>query len=448
MFDPAWFLNNALGRIKQQSGSFITGATVLIAQQWEFATGIESLLPTGGTVSLSQDWTRLRSNSAFISPNPQYGSNLVLSLSQPLLRGGGIEVTRSPIVLARLDQEVSVADFKARLMAALLEVESTYWDLVVAETQVQAVAEALDAAKESLRIARRRFEAGADRRVVVSLAESAVTLRQADLVAARLRLAQTSDRLKRLINDPELPLTQPTVLAATEAPMTEPMPVGVPMLQASLAAAFVRRPEMQQAEARLEQAGVRERIARNDLLPQLDLSGSFGLNGLGDGLDRGLDRQFETQYRDWSAALDFRVPIGNRARTAAHTRSQLEAERTLKTREDVRQQVTLDVTDAVRNLAAAEEAILARRAARLAAEQTLKDEEAYVSAGAALLKDLLDAQRDLADAKVAERRALADYMIGLAALERAKGTLLDYNNIRVVDDGPAAPGSPAKPDTK
>ena len=434
IFDPSWFLNNALGRVKQEAGNFFAGAAVSITRQWDFATGIQGLLPTGGTWQLSQDWTWLRTNNFFVTPNPQYDGDLILSATQPLLRGGGIEYTRSPIVLARLDERISAQEFRGRLMAIVLDVERTYWELVVAETQVQALNEALTAAQENLRIARRRFEEGKDKRVIVSLAESAVTTRQADLVAARLRLAQTSDRLKRFMNDRELPLTEPAILSATELPIAEPIPVLLPMFHQSIAAAMVNRPELQEAEARLQQAGVRERMAWNQRLPQLDIAASYGFNGLATKLDRAIDKEFATQWFDWSVRVDFSVPLGNRARQAAYEQSQLVQDQSLRAREDVRQQVLLDVSEAVRNLAAAEEAVRARRAARMAAEQVVSDGQAFVSAGAALLKDLLDAQRDLADAKVREMEAMAAYMFSLANLERAKGTLLEYNDIRLVEE--------------
>ena len=434
IFDPTWFLNNALGRIRQEAGNSFAGAAVVISRQWDFATGVQGLLPTGGTWQISQDWTWLRTNSGFVTPNPQYDGDLVLSVTQPLLRGGGIEYTRSPIVLARLDEKISVAEFRGRLMAIVLEVERTYWELVVAETQVQALNEALAAAQENHRIARRRFEEGQDKRVVVSLAESAVTTRQADLVSARLRLTQTSDRLKRFINDRELPMTDPAVLAATELPIAEPIPVLLPMFHQSIAAAMVSRPELQEAEARLAQAGVRERMAWNQRLPQLDIGASYGFNGLSTDLDRAIDKEFETRWFDWSVRVDFSIPIGNRARRAAYEQSQLVQDQALKAREDVRQQVLLDVSMAIRDLAAAEEAVRARRAARQAAEQVVSDGQAFVSAGAALLKDLLDAQRDLADAKVREMEAMTAYMVGLANLERAKGTLLEYNDIRLIEE--------------
>ena len=436
LFDPAWYLNNALGRVRQDAGTLLAGATTLVSKQWDFDTGVEALLPTGATISLGQDWTYLDSNSTFYTPNPQYDTDLSLEVRQPLLRGAGLEVTKSPIVLARLDHRVSLADFKARIMDTLLEVERDYWDLAVAQVRVRALTEALEAAEENRRIARRRHEEGKARRVAVSLAESAVTRRKADLVAARLVLAQTSDRLKRLVNDPALPLQAPVLLKAADRPTAEPVPVSRRLYQTSLLAAMKHRPEMDRASAELDQANLRERVARNQRLPQLDLAAGYTLNGLDSDLEPALGEAMETTYFDWQAGLEFRIPIGNRARTAAHERSRLERAVAARQREDTRQQVLLEVSQSVRDVAAAEESILATRAAREAAEHTLRDQQANVAAGAALQKDLLEAQRDLADARVDEIRAMAGYMIALAELERAKGTLLDYNNIQVLDEPP------------
>lgn len=441
VFDPSWFLNNAVGRIRQQAGSVLAGANTLIAKQWNFATGVETLLPTGASVGLTQDWSYLNTNSQFFQPNPQYDADLGLVLRQPILRGAGVEVNTSPIVLARLDKTISEDDFKAGVMDALLAVEVAYWQLVLSETQVQAVSDALEAARENRRIARRRFEEGKDKRVIVSLAESAVTSREADLVAARLRLTRASDALKRLLNDRTLPLEEPVVLQARELPLTDPLPVGPEALQASTVAAMRSRPELHAADARVSQTDVLERVARNGKLPQLDATAGYTLNGLEGKVDRAIDREFTHNFRDWTVGLEFSVPIGNRSRTAAFERSQLERSRALQVREDVRQAILLEVSAAVRTLAAAEESIFATRAARVAAEQTLHDMQAFVAAGAALVKDLLDAQRDLADARVREMDAMTNYMTSFAALERAKGTLLDYNNIRVLGDAEKKPAA-------
>jgi len=439
LFDPSWFLNNALSRLRQDTGTFLAGTDTLSAKQWDFQSGARTLLPTGASVAFSQGWTLLDSNSRFYDPNPRYATDIGLSVAQPLLRGAGQEVIKSPIVLANLDHQISLADFKRQLMDTLLEVEQTYWDLVVAQAGADALAESLQAADENLRIVRLRFQEGKDKRLIVSLAESAVTSRQTDLIVARLKRARTSDHLKRLINDPALPLEEPTLLEASEQPLTNPVPTTRAMLQRAMLAAMKYRPEIQQADSRLQQMGLLERVARNDRLPRLDLEASYGLTGLDSKTWRAMKEQFGTEFYDWTVGVNLEVPIGNRSRIAAYERAQLERTQALVEREDTRQQLLLEVNNAVRDLAAAEEAIASTRAAHLAAEQTLHDQQANLGAGAALQKDLLDAQRDLADAKVREIQAMAAYMMSLAQLERAKGTLLEYNNIRILDDDAPQP---------
>jgi len=446
IFDPAYFMNNAAGRTRTETGSLISGATVLATKNWDFSSGVTSRLPTGATIGLSQDWTYLETNSTFINPDPQYAASMPLEVRQPLLKGAGFLVNQSPILLARMDHSLSQADFQVRLMDTLLEIEQTYWQLVVAQRRVEALADALAAAQENHRVVQRRFEEGRDKRVLVSLASSAVTSRQTDLIVARLDLARTSDQMKRLLNDPDLPLEEPVILRATDAPITSPVPVDATVLQASLLAAMKYRPEMTQADTVLAQQALRERVARHERRPRMDLVGAYGLTGLsrtGKDLDWALHRQFGTEFFEWSAGVELEIPIGNRAADAAYRRAQLEREQALKAREDTHQRILLEVSTAVRDLAASEEAILSTRAAREAAEQTLHDQEANVGAGAALQKDLLDAQRDLADARVREVQALASYMSSLAALERAKGSLLMYNNLRLAGSDDAPPAAPA-----
>jgi len=434
LFDPSWFLNNALSRLREDPGTFLAGAQTLTSRQWDFSTGATTLLPTGASVTLAQGWTLLESNSTFYDPNPRYNTDIALSVAQPLLRGAGMEVTKSPIVLANLDHQISLQDFKRQIMDTLLDVERTYWELAVAETSVQALQESLQAAEENLRIVRLRFQEGKDKRVIVSLAESAVTNRETDLIVARLGRDTASDRLKRLINDPDLPLERPALLAVAEQPLVNAIPTTRALLERSMLAAMKNRPEIQQADARLQQMGLLERVARNQRLPRVDLEASYGLQGLDAKTWRAMKEQFGTNFFDWTVGVEIEVPIGNRARSAAYERARLERAQALLEREDVRQQLLLEVSEAVRNLAAAEEAVGATRAARQAAEQTLHDQQANVGAGAALQKDLLDAQRDLADAKVREIRARAAYMTTLAALQRAQGTLLEYNNIQVLEE--------------
>jgi len=183
LFDPAWFLNNALGRVRQDAGSFLLGAATLVTKQWEFDTGVETLLPTGGTVALSQDWTYIDSNSAFFMPNPQYDTDLNLEVRQPLLRGGGPGGHEEPDRAgppgpsrqpgrqrrartaaherSRLERAVAARQREDTRQQILLEVSRAVRDLAAAEESILATRAAREAAEQTLRDQRANVAAGA-----------------------------------------------------------------------------------------------------------------------------------------------------------------------------------------------------------------------------------------------------------------------------------------------
>jgi outer membrane protein len=75
----------------------------------------------------------------------------------------------------------------------------------------------------------------------------------------------------------------------------------------------------------------------------------------------------------------------------------------------------------------------ARRRSRLSAKVVLDEFDKMVKAGAAMSTELLQVQLQqqifYANAASQEAAAIAQYNIALSTLERAKGTLLPYNNI-------------------
>lgn len=68
------------------------------------------------------------------------------------------------------------------------------------------------------------------------------------------------------------------------------------------------------------------------------------------------------------------------------------------------------------------------------AEEVVRNDEERLKVGIATTREVLESQRDLIDAQTARIEAITQYNISIAALEKAKGTLLLKNNI-VIRDG-------------
>ena len=94
----------------------------------EVSPGITALLPTGATLGFS--WANRTAESPGVRTRSTAG---VLSLTQPLLRGGGVDVTLAPVRSARLGERINQLRLKATVSETIGQVIYAYRDLLRAQ---------------------------------------------------------------------------------------------------------------------------------------------------------------------------------------------------------------------------------------------------------------------------------------------------------------------------
>jgi len=99
------------------------------------------------------------------------------------------------------------------------------------------------------------------------------------------------------------------------------------------------------------------------------------------------------------------------------------------------QQVFLEIKTAVRAVQTNYKSVQAYKAARELAEKKLEAEEEKFKVGKSTNYLLLQYQRDEANARSAELKAIIDYNLSLAHLDRALGTTFKSKNIKFADTG-------------
>lgn len=399
-------------------------------------TGVRQLLTTGGTVQVDATLGRDERTPSFFSVDRFYDADLAASISQPLLRNFGSDVNTSQIVLSKNAEADAAEQLRQAMNELVNNVESAYWNLDLSRRQVLIQQRLLDRT-----IAERdRLEERADfdvSPVRITEANSRVELRRADLIRVRAQVRNASDQLKRLINSDELPLADETLVLPTDAPIDSPVKFS---LLDGITTALERRPELARSLLSISDASVRQRIADNAVLPQLDLTAAIGLNGIDQ--DNGADAFGDLEdgnYVDYILGLDFEVPIGNRAAEALSGQRALEREQAVLAYRRDAQDVVLEVKNALRDVLTSYELVGATRAARWAAADSLRSINVQEDVGVALtdefLLDLkLNAQERLADAEFQEAQALANYMTAIAELYRAQGVLIERYGIEVESD--------------
>jgi outer membrane protein TolC len=389
--------------------------------------GLTQKLPSGADYDLTMEADRnsVAGDNAFLF-NPSYTSSLLLNLTQPLLRNYGADVAHVQINIAKNAAWIERYVFVDRVVQTVAQVEEAYWELVFARENADVAKATLRAAKELMASNQAKVKAGVLARVDVLQAQSAVASRVEGVLIAQKGIRDQEDQLRQLFSASEeelratvviIPLDRPTALKDLTSP------------NQAMDNALHQRPEVLQAQKRIESGEFNTQLAKNQLLPSLDFEGSLGLRGLGGGVGDTYDRNFNGDFYNMGAGMVLSYPLGNRSAESQHRRRQLEETQAHASLVNVRQQVIVNVKEALRRVTTNFKRIETTRVARTLAERQLKAEQERLNVGLSTTRAVLDFQGDLAEARGNELRALVDYNQALSNLRRSQATTLDRYGI-------------------
>lgn len=413
--------------------------------------GVSRQFNTGGTLELRNDIGYTNVDSSFFStspvPNPADNADFTIGLTQPLLRGFGHDSNMAQINLARNAERTSVSQLKSTLINSTAQTENAYWDLVQAYKVLIIRAKLLERGIEVRDDIKARRVQDA-RQAQVADAVARVERRRADLLIARTSLRLASDRLKVLINDPGLPVGSEILIVPSQDAFSDP--ISYSLLDA-ITAGVQERPEMEQALLNIDDATIRQQLAKNHRLPRLDLQAQAKLLGFDDSFGDAYQNSGENRFiDDWLIGARFEQPIGNRAGESAYRRARLERMQSVVAYRQAAQNIVLEIKIAlnavVTNIALIEQSTLSRVAQGEALRALIVEKE-LTNAGYSVerLNVELNQQEALASAEISEAAALTDYNKAIVDLHAAMGTILQRNRIDFVvpDANQLAPGESA-----
>ncbi len=256
-----------------------------------------------------------------------------------------------------------------------------------------------------------------------------------DMIRSQRCVRAASDTLKRLMNDPEVPLPDESVFVASDEPLTVKVSYD---LQEAIAGAVERRPDIRRALLRVQDAAVREGVARNAVLPQLDMHIQLVAQGLDSRLGDAFDEAADTDFVDAAIGLTFELPIGNRDAEAGRRAARLRSLQSSIEYRGVARRAIEDIKSALRTVATNYRLIEQTYLARLAAAENLRalqvEEETIRGLTPDFLNLKLNRQEALAQAELEEASAKADYAVSIAVAARALGLTLEQAGVAVDPD--------------
>ena len=424
-FDAAFFANFTKNIQDRPSASQLQTSSLNLL---DVTAGVRKLLPTGGTATASYGFRRTKTAIQFQLINPEYFSNLTLELRQPLLRGFGIDFNRSVIRISGNNRRISQSAFERQVRDKLREVEELYWRLVQARRDVLITARTLadfESIYDNL-YARRDFDITP---VQIEATRANLESSRADFVRVRAAVFDAEDRLISAMNNGQLNLADSIEIIPVDFPPLTPIEVD---RLGEVQTALDNRREIKEQEIRVESARISAGQAKNQELPQLDLTFRYVIDGLGRNYDQSFDELSRNNFNEYFIGVVFELPIGNRARRSAHQRAMLQHRQAVAALRGVFEDVILDVNLAVRSLETSYDQI----SPSFESAQARRREVDSIVARAerkdiATLQNELGSRQSLASSRRALLSAIIEYNIAIIDLERAKGTLLRYNNVTV-----------------
>lgn len=439
--------------------SFLSGGQSKITNnQATYNAGIGSNLPWGGA-SYNVGWSNYRAttNNVFSNFSPQTGSTFTVNFSQPLLRNFAIDATRQQLQVSRKNREISDVQVREAVAGTTRAVKNGYWDLVFAISSLEVQRQSLDLAQRSLRENRARVEIGTMAPIDIVQAEAEVAQREESVIVAEAAIARAEDALRALIYGQHASQEWNARLVPTDAAAFTPVSVDI---DGAVKGALESRTDLQQAQKTIEANDVTIRYLKNQILPDLRASVDYGATGIGgsqfiranDGFPGTitgtvnkpftdvLNNVFTNDFPSWTFAVQLTYPLGTSPQDATLARARLQNQQSMKQLDSSRIRVATEVREVARTVNTNSKRVEATRASRALAERRLEAEEKKFQAGMTTNFFVLQAQRDLNQARNNELQALIDYLKSVVNYETSQIAPLNSGASVTVVTGGAASG--------
>jgi outer membrane protein len=412
------------------------GANILNTETFTGNTGIaQNVKWGGGSFSLTFNNNRQEQSDRFATRNPALNTNFQALYIQPILRGFRIDSTRAQLLITQLNQEMSEIGLRGTIVGTLAEVRNAYFDLLYAIQAAEVAERSLALASKLVEDNRARVEVGTMAPIDVVQAQAEEAVRRQTVVQAHATRRTAELSLKRLI----VSGTDDPLWTASINPVDRPTFAPVALdVQGAVRKALSNRTDLLQSQRTLQANDVTLKNLSDQRLPALDLTASYGAAGVGgteierQGLGGEISRITQTSYTDalriltdrtapsWNFGVNLSYPIGRSAADANFARARLQQQQTLAQTRQLELQIATEVTNAALQVESSRERLQAAEASRELAQKRLEAEQSKFEVGMSTNFFVVQAQRDLADAEIAELRALLDFRRAEVEFERVQ----------------------------
>lgn len=422
-YDPYLSMSSRYGETAYPGETFGTTST-------NTSVDLSQYVPTGGNIAaqVQTGYTSAESLSSSVEPK-DWLSSVGITISQPLLKDAGREVTNLNITLAANNELESVENFRFFLTDTVYSVITSYNRLYVLrnifESRQQALTSAENLRKQLLAKAASGVSA---KKMEIADADYAISQRRKELIDDGKRVRDQEASLRYLLGIED----QRDIL-----PLDSPSRVEPPESEAeALRIATENRADLKQLRLSLASSELETRVSKHQRLPNLDLTASGGFSGVGNVIGDSFDQITSAKGGWWSTGVLFSLPLGNTAAESSHRQDLI---RMRQLRNQIRAyewQIRDSVAADMRSLISARLQMRAADQSLQFANQRLKEYRKNAHSGQSTVQDVLNAENDLVRARNSQIEAVDSFAYSVARLWRNMGVLLDKQHIHIDSSDP------------
>ncbi len=425
-FEPHFTFDGSVSESIEQDPDTLLDANVLKTRIGLFDFGYNQKFTTGADLELDFFNTRSTSNSPVFIPNPAYESEAQVTITQPLLKGGGVAVNTADFRIAKNNKLKSVQDFKTEVIRVLTNVKKAYYDFQYSREQYIVAQKSLNRVEDLHRINKEKYAKGLASDIDIIGSEAEVARIRQLLYEAEAIMKLAEDNLKLITNLVDDPALWNARIVLLEGLGYEKRAVDLPE---AIRTAFIYRPDYEAAKIDLRNRDIAIVVTTNGMLPTINLLASFGLNGLDAIYAKDLANVGGGKYNNWTVGFNVDVPLIGDENRGKYEKSKSEKEQALLAFQRLEQKIILDVRNVVRDIDINYRKLEASKISKESEDLNYTAQELRFTAGLVSTLDIVIYQERLARAEVSYIKSIIDYNVSLIELSRAQGTMLFDDNI-------------------
>lgn len=420
-FDPLLGTEISESFLKVQTPNLLVGSE---ERKVDFNAFLKGKAVTGTAYEFSWGNERFKGNSEFLEINPYYRSDVNLAISQPLLKGFGVDVQRAKVKASENSFEISKINYEGVAEAIVLRTIGAYWGVVSSRSNLEVVELSLALAHKIYDEVRAKINAGLLAPVEIYQAEAELAVREQGLLTYQNALYDSIDALRGIL---DLEDWSADLVVADSPPEVERMPE----VENSFARALETRKDYKSAVVERQRREILFAYYRNQRLPEVNLVGSAGLNGTEGQYEDALDNLGSGEYYSWSMGISLVLPLWNDLGQGNYRKAKYEMEQADQRLRELENSIRVEVRQKLRALELSVKRIYATQKTAEASKKRYEAEEGRFKVGLTTLNDVITFQREYLRALADYRVSRVDYAVAVADYERSQGTLLDYLGLNV-----------------